>query len=485
MILGDTKNMATIRYKKRGNKWYVYETTYYWDKEAKRGRQTSKYLGNSDSEGGEYCKTGRKIAPESRLERAILDFGGSFAINETTKNIGLDKIIRDSFGDSYDSIMNLVCYQITEGSAMNSCEDWYEGNIANKLFKNAKNKSQDISRLIENLGKQELQQKFFKNYIAKFFPAKTGMLIDSTALPSSINSSLNAFGYSAGGIKENVTCLMLVDKTSKLPIYFRAIGGDISDISTLKTTVHEIKQLGLNADSAILDAGFCSKKNLQFMCEENLDFVTRLPKSHNIFYDLVDDANLKESIATSVTYGDRSVFVSSKEATIYGNTIFVHVILDLSKKSKDINSILKNKLDDKQSEQQAADLDRKLQYSGFFILLSKSAITKDEILPTYYTRQAIEQIFGFAKANNNILPLRVHSNKAINGYLMLVFLALIVYISMRQKLQKTVTMDKAFMQLRGLKAKIYDNEIIIQEPNKKIKEVAKLLKIILPTSLGV
>ena len=142
-------------------------------------------------------------------------------------------------------------------------------------------------------------------------------------------------------------------------------------------------------------------------------------------------------------------------------------------------------MDEKQSEQQIGDINRKLQYSGFFILLSKSAIAKDEILPTYYTRQAIEQIFGFAKSSNNILPLRVDSNKAINGYLMVVFLSLIIYISMRQKLEKNITMDKALLQLRSLKAKVYDKEIIIQEPNKKVKDLARALNIILPTSLGV
>jgi hypothetical protein len=81
--------MASIRYKKRGNKWYVYEITYYWDKELKRGRQTSQYLGNSDTEGGEYAKTGKQILPRPKTEKAIVDFGDSFAINEVGKSIGV------------------------------------------------------------------------------------------------------------------------------------------------------------------------------------------------------------------------------------------------------------------------------------------------------------------------------------------------------------------------------------------------------------
>ena len=68
---------------------------------------------------------------------------------------------------------------------------------------------------------------------------------------------------------------------------------------------------------------------------------------------------------------------------------------------------------------------------------------------------------------------------------MLVFLSLILFVSLRKKLKSAMTMDQAFFRLRGLKAKIYENQIIIQEPNKKVKDIAQLLNIILPTSMGV
>jgi hypothetical protein len=132
-------------------------------------------------------------------EKAILDYGDSYAINEVSKKIGLSDIIESCFGN-LDSIMALVCFRITEGSAMYNCNNWLEGNIAKKLFPLAKVSSQSISVLIQMLGKQELQNKFFKNYIAKFFSNEQSVLIDSTALPSAINNSINAFGYSGGTI---------------------------------------------------------------------------------------------------------------------------------------------------------------------------------------------------------------------------------------------------------------------------------------------
>ena len=473
--------MATIRYKKRGNKWYVYELNQYWDKELKKPRQRTKYLGVAEEKNGTYSKPGRRIVA-TRVEQEILDCGNSYAINETCKSMGLDKIIDDSFGN-LDSIMATICFQITEGSAMYNCADWFEGNIAKRLFKGAKTSSQDISRLIKTLGRTDLQTSFFKKYVAQFFPNKRGILIDSTALPSAINSSINAFGYASGGIQENVSCLMLVDKKSNLPIYFRAVGGDIADVSTVKTTVTEIKKLGLETESAILDAGFCSKENLQFMCSEDINFVTRLPKSHKIFHDFVNETKDIESAGNAVQYGDRVVFVQTKKATVYDHEMYIHVILDPSKKSKDTNIIMKDQLHESLSIQQQRTLNQKMKTAGFFILLSRQEFAKTQILPNYYARQAIEQIFGFAKSNNNILPLRVHDEQSIRGYLMLVFLALIIFITMRQKMK--LTMDKALLTLRSLKAKIYDDTIIIQEPNKKTKDILRMLNIIMPTSLGI
>ena len=185
--------MATVRYKKRGNKWYVYDVHQYWDKELKKPRQKSTYLGVAEEKNGTYSKPGRRTTAPAQ-EKEILDCGDSYVLNEIASSLGITQLIEESFQQK-DSVMALACFQITEGTAMSHYQDWMEGNIAKKLFPNAKTSSQDISRLIKILGRQDLQTKFFKNYVAKFFPDKRGVLIDSTALPSAINSSINAFGF--------------------------------------------------------------------------------------------------------------------------------------------------------------------------------------------------------------------------------------------------------------------------------------------------
>ena len=103
------------------------------------------------------------------------------------------------------------------------------------------------------------------------------------------------------------------------------------------------------------------------------------------------------------------------------------------------------------------------------IIGSSLKIEEKNILPSYYERQYIDQLFGFAKHNNNLLPLIVHSGQSIKSYLMLVFLALVLFVTTRQKLK--VPMDKALLILRSLKANIFENEIVVQEINKKTKNI--------------
>lgn len=470
--------MTFVRYKKRGDKWYAYEVTAFWDPSSKKPKQKTKYLGVSESTGGEI-KSGKKAAKP--LEKSIVDFGDSYALKLVAESNGLANILKNNF-EHFDTIMSLICYQMTEGAAMYNSIEWAEGNIACKLFPQAKLQSQEISRLINYLGREEVQNRFFSAYIEKFFKKSSSVLIDSTSLPSSINNSLNSWGHSADGIDQKVGCLMLVDKDSKLPIYFRAIPGEIADVSTLKITMDQICRLGLKPESTILDAGYFSEDNINYLCSEKINFVTRMPRSRKQFEKLVEEAGEIESKSNAVQYGKRVVFIKNKEIDLYGYKMFAHIILDPYKKAKDTGLLICKSFEDDESEE---DTNCKIKNCGYFVLISSFQINKEEVLPTYYTRQSIEQIFGFAKSNNSILPLRVHSEQSIRGYLFLVFLSLVLFVLMRQKLSPKFTVEQALLILRCLKAKIYDTEAILLEPNKKTKDISKLLGIIMPTSVGI
>lgn len=471
--------MAFIRYKQRGQKWYAYEVSNVWDKERKKYKQHSLYLGVAEEKGGAYQKVEKS---KTQKEKAILDYGDSYALDKVLEYSGLKQLLKDSFVD-HDQIMALVLYQLTQGSAMSHYSNWAEGNIVQQIFPTPNLTSQRISDLLKIMGNAEVQRKFFKAYIATFFKDKHGILIDSTALPSSINSFLNSWGYGAGGVDKKIGCLMLVDKNSKLPIFFRSIPGEIADVSTLEATLKEIKLLGLKAEHAIFDAGYFSESNITYLCQSEINFISRMPKSRKAFVELVTKHKHDlEDMKNAIQYGDRAVFMKSVSIELYGYKMFAHIILDPDKKAKDMKYLMFDALNNPAEKDDTQD---KIAQAGMLILISSHALERTEILPSYYTRQSIEQIFGFAKSSNDLLPLRVHSELAINGYLLLGFIALILFVLVRQKLSEKFTVEQALLILRNLKAKIFDSSLIIAEASKKQKNILELLGCTVPTSSGI
>ena len=468
--------MSFIRYKTFGKKRYAYEITSYWDPELKKPRQKSVYLGVLDELTGEVKKLER-----ARTESGIVDFGDGYALCEVAKESGLFQVINESCKE-HETILCLMLYQIIAGGAMCHAAEWASGNIAGKLFCHAKLKSQDISRLFKYLGQETVQREFFKHYVSRFFTGKKGLLIDSTALSSAINSSLNAWGYSAEGISEHVSCIMLVDQESKLPIYFRAVSGDIPDVSVLRHTLDEITRLGIEADQAIFDAGFYSGKNIQLLCDRGINFITRLPKSRTLFKTLTDNLNDLESRRYATSYGERILFIREIPIRLCDTDMYAYVILDPDKKAKDTKLLLREALEETDNEEA---INLQLKKSGLFVLISTTPMPISEVLPAYYTRQNIEQIFSFAKSGASLLPLRVHSTEAMNGYLMLMFMALTLFILAQQKLRSKFSMEYLLVTLRNLKAKVYPDEIIPQELNKKNKALFEQLSIIVPKNLGI
>lgn len=119
-----------------------------------------------------------------------------------------------------------------------------------------------------------------------------------------------------------------------------------------------------------------------------------------------------------------------------------------------------------------------MESKGAFVLISSEKIEPDEVMPLYYTRQVVEQIFDTSKNNVDLLPLRVHSEETFRGHLLLTFMATVVHLSINQMLNDTAyNADGAFIILRNQKCKVFDNYILPKEATKKMNDIYKQLNI--------
>ena len=130
---------------------------------------------------------------------------------------------------------------------------------------------------------------------------------------------------------------------------------------------------------------------------------------------------------------------------------YAYICLDVKKKSDDITRIMLNAAETKEHADKTKE---KLKTAGVFVLHSPEEISPDELLKLYYLRQSAEQIFEISKSYADILPLRVHKERALRGILMLNFLAVAIYKSLNTQLYEQMPLANAPKILRYQKCKV-------------------------------
>ena len=471
--------MTFIRYKKFGRLEYAYEITAYWDSKTKKPKQKSRYLGIvKDKEKGLYEKKW-----QTRMESQILDFGDSYVLDSFVKSNGFSDLLKLIFGDLRDVILALIYYRLCYGGAMMYAERWLYGNYAKKIFPKLDISSQRISEYLEGLGADITQRRFFDEYMKQFSNSKRGVIIDGTSLPNQIHNPLTAWGRSGEEIDKQVRFLLAIDRDTNLPLFFRLLPGNIIDVSSLRNTLYELKIYGVKDAYVFLDAGFFSDENLGDMYQNQVDFVIRLPSGRILYKELITkEANNLESKRNFVRYGKRGLFVKEVEINLLDRKAFAYIIQDPLRRGREIERYILDSVDDNIiADEDKYDIVNK----GIMIVVSSFKVPKDEIVPYYYTRQMAEVFFGFSKDDLGILPLRVHSEERISGFLFLQFLSLIVFAQIKTHLGKNYTIEEVLLSMRNLKCKVYGNEIVVSEVTKTQREMVEKLGIIMPKTLGI
>ena len=321
-------------------------------------------------------------------------------------------------------------------------------------------------------------------YLSKTAGTERDVIIDSTGLPNEIDIPLSQFGNHGGESEQETRLILVVDQKTGKPLYFRLVAGNIVDVSTLSTTIMELKKLGVKSTFALLDGGYYSEDNIKALYGNSIDFLTRQHSGRALYKELVrDSAATLETPQNVVRYNKRALFVERREVDLWGNKGFAYICCDVKRKGIETDRFLLEALDDKLSDEEIAD---KLKFKGKFVLISNRELPVQEIIPLYYTRQSAEQLFGIGKSQLNFLPLRVHSEETLRGLLLLNFMSLTLQSHLQSLLGGKYTVEKAMAEMTNLHCKTYENNAyVVQELTKRQKEVLSLLNVTTPNSSGV
>jgi len=473
--------MTFIRYKTFGKQEYAYQIKSYWDSKTQKPKQKTLYLGVVVDKSKNIFEKRLSLPKQEKL---ILDFGDSYFIKEFFEKVKFSKLIEEVFGDKKDFFLSLINYRLCYPSAMRFSKTWFEGNYAKICYPNVDLSSQRISDFLKLLGDENLQRKFFKQYIPRYAESNEGIIIDATSLPNQIHMPITQWGLSGEEIDKQIRFLLVVDKKNSMPLFFRYFSGNIVDVSTLKNTIKELQKFGIKENYVYMDAGFFSESNILELYKQEINFLTRLPSIRTIYKELIlSEVKNIERYENAVQYGKRALFIKQKRINLFGKDAFAYIVLDPERKGRETKNFLLQNI--KNKENTVEELEYDMMKRGIMILVSSFNLKNEDVVPAYYVRQTAEKLFGFSKDDLSLLPLRVHNEESLRGFLFMQFVTLIAFIHIKNKLGKEHNVEEILLKLRNLKCKVYDDEIIICEPNKQQKEILEKLDILMPKKLGI
>jgi hypothetical protein len=417
-------------------------------------------------------------------------FGSVFVLGTELINSGLAKIFRDSFGSFGDAIFALVLFKLTSNEAHMHVKCWWEETYTKYIYPNLNLESQRISEILEEIGKEKYWRVFFEQYIdyLKKMSPTTCVLIDSTGMPNAIDIDLTQVSNHGGKITRTIRLIVLLDKITGYPVYFKYIPGNIVDKVTLQVVFNEMEGHDISVNSVIMDAGYCSEEIFKFLYDSKVNFITRFIPNLTVYKDLIKNKSKDiNNLKYHIRHSDRNIMIKKVPFKFKGMNLYAYICKDIIEANKQVKNLLDRY--DMEDEKEIIETAEKLKKSGLFILVSSTNLLTNDILTHYYERQAIEQLFDYAKNDLDLVPLRKHSEETFRGHIMVCFMATIAHTYLTKLLAKSkdckIPLREAISSLNRHVSSVFEkkNILVPDIPTPLMRKIYHSFKIDIPAKL--
>ena len=261
------------------------------------------------------------------------------------------------------------------------------------------------------------------------------------------------------------------------------------ELSTIMQSVEDVESnLHVSVDSLTLDAGYASRGLIEaFSLKESKSLIVRMPAKKGYPYK-----ELYWRYKDQIPKG-RNAFVRNRHTyfgacdrrQIFGKDMFFYPYVDKENALMGFRDhILRN--DEEYGKLPEKDKDFLAVKFGYFVLLSNYEASPKDILSRYFDRAAIEGVFKTAKSYLGLLPLDKWSDQSVRGKILADTICLIITLLLRKELNiGGHSLPEVFGRTQSLMCfRKQDGTVIVETPNKQVKEYYKALQIEVPASLN-
>lgn len=281
---------TTTRVKKINGHEYLYEITYYYDKETRRTRQKSRYLGkNVDG-------VPVRVREKAKSPEKVYSYGEFIPYIQAVKNLHIQEILGAHLTDHEVRLfLALLFAGIHHPKALHSPASWYEGTVLPRIFSGLKITSQNISRLLKKLGEGSIHLSICR--ALSLIPESGYMRISMVDIPMFQETSWH-HGVSHHGIEP---VALFYDNIENIPVGYLSSAQYLVTSDLVKAINAGMNLFSGNKGIIISGKGFSSTMNLYGAIFSETPVIFPLDPDHNLIKnevkkyraDLMHPRNLK------------------------------------------------------------------------------------------------------------------------------------------------------------------------------------------------
>ncbi|MDD2296960.1 MAG: transposase [Sphaerochaetaceae bacterium] len=426
-------------------------------------------------------------------------FGDAYLFLKVCQKSALIQVLRTAFTQDrdYERVLSHLLHSVLKDGSKISCDDYIGKSFASYLFDSIPIGSLGSdTAYFSMMGEDSSRLAFFKAFVADMRKKNPGFgigcYVDSTPLPNTIRdnpfNALCSHGIQNTSIQTRL--VLVLDEKTGFPVWYSIIPGNVLDLSTLESTLEDVAEsLDIRIDNFVLDAGYASKELIQGFHSENewgKTMTVRMPAKrgypHKTLYHkckkLMGNAKY-EFIRQGHTYFGKHI-----EIEVFGFNMHAYVYVD---KDNALEGSRNYRL--RHEEEYEGMTDKEKNWTsvrfGFFILLSTEKKAPDEKLDDYFGRTQIESVFKTSKEYLNLLPLSKWSDLTVRGKILSDIISTIALLQLRKMLSGPgISTCKLIGKTQSLMCtKKRDGTVIVEVPNKQVKNFYHKLKVKIPSSV--
>ena len=462
---------------KKGKKYpYVYHVDSYFRN--KKGVPTHKKrsIGKFDAVTGmlipnqtyyEIYEDQTEIAFQAQPEISygeVKEIGLIVVIGAIFDALGITEILADVVGNVRLRMIQIVAaYMLLEGNVMQYIDDFCD----NTLFDSGIT-DREVSNLFAQLTNAE-RMSFFKEWV-KLHIQNEYIAYDVTSFSTYAKNIDDAeFGYNRDSESlPQINMALYMGQTSLLPMFYVTYSGSIVDKSHLPYMMAYNAELGIENVSFVMDRGFATTDNAEFMRANNYPFVLgaeyRLKAIQQSFLEN------KQYVLNAENYVlDEKVYGLAVKGRFYRISATLHIFYDpaavaqqtadffrkiavyegeltqLKKQLKKLDDVqikkyskyfvITKEKDDFSFTRNNKKINEIHARLGYFFILTNKDLSSQQVISIYRKRDVIEKGFDEIKNGLDMNRLRTHTSETTDGKLFCAFLSLICRLNMQNKLR--------------------------------------------------